>query len=1286
MMIWNDGINPTYARHDAVTLPPPAQPPESRPATQSTVAQPSVAPLNLVQPWKAPVLNPVRAPVALPPVTPESSRGYTDETLAAARASQQLADKMKRDLGNTKQEDDPTAWTLYNTRAEVAAEDWATVDQAMAAELRLTYQANPTNKGATQSAATDLAARYGGDPVVQTHAGKALNTVLNETALQRDTGTKLYDLHRAASKLDGLIAKRQDGGSVSDQDIATARADYLAQQKLVLAAVEPELRDAVEHLPTIVQLKESDLEGYAARGILSRYQDDPEFNAVLQAAVVISKTVPFESVGPEAQMQKLGELTPASLDPSARQLVMNDPRIKPVVDRYVDWAAQSVNASYDKATEHYVSDFYKDLDHNPDRANVMATGTPPALAASERLVQVTDYNERPYVTPQIAARIVNKLRTEHGADGSTPLGKVVADLGANGKHSKELLEKDGPPANTDKFPTYDKVISNLSLALDNVSRGSDIQAMQWDSTEIQQAVEGMGGDIAKIVPAVHQLADTGQTEIGAMPPSRIDSGFKLAASNGSVTLALETARQLRGQPDNAYFRGYDGDKQADTTLAYVSQGIGQLQQNTKALFERVNVNMAPISSPAARFGGAMTEQQMLDGIDAITNSKEGKEVVATMKDDRKQLDLQGVRLLRVGESVQFYRGDLGDLGGYKTVDRSRIDLLNTKESAGTILLSEPAARRIAVQTARIMLEENIKAQSPQTYGAAAQLIGDFPEFIAETYVLKGLDGQPKYTNVALLPDATEGIKATRIGHLPIFATATIWGAGGLFQAALTKYVYDNVHFDADEAWRKPVLMGLVGGFATFHLWEAGVAAARMRPEHFSSMPRVSEYLEKNAPWLFVKAGTQREEMTRVAVDATRGLTGSLAALMGIAVVWDASGAIYRAQEGDWWKVGTHGTNLGMDAILLRLQVREFAARLLPTLSEGALKSAATKLSTTPLTLDPLELAWKTIFRKVPFLSANPIGLIVNVGYLATALTSVGIDQNRYIEKLEKFDGMFLKGAGVHEPQAQVLDQHGWFSGEGKGDGLTTGYLALGGDPSKFVDYVNGMSPQVLKGFMGAAAELPDHVKETALPDLPRPLAYYLTLPADPAAADVDRSRIVFSEARNRYEDATTQMYFQDGKWQYFGAANAGPGAAELRWYDPVAIAVGKQDSSKSWTESLLPQSNLPATQTDSAFLALPLDPTKIDVSRYTGIHYNAKTKRYEDPVTQTYWSARTWVYDPNIGNSMGYVPRRQDDVLSYDPAQVGLLHQNGFMQSLQITSTSGLRNWMFANGVPMPPA
>jgi hypothetical protein len=107
------------------------------------------------------------------------------------------------------------------------------------------------------------------------------------------------------------------------------------------------------------------------------------------------------------------------------------------------------------------------------------------------------------------------------------------------------------------------------------------------------------------------------------------------------------------------------------------------------------------------------------------------------------------------------------------------------------------------------------------------------------------------------------------------------------------------------------------------------------------------------------------------------------------------------------------------------------------------------------------------------------------------------------------------------------------------------------------------------------------------------------------------------------------------------------------------------------------------TQDDESYLALPLDPTKTDVSKYSVISYNGATKRWEDPVTRMYWvdGSKRWVYDPKISNNMGYLPQQVDPPTSYDPATGMLQRSSTSYRMVQAESVSGLENWMFANGL-----
>ncbi len=106
------------------------------------------------------------------------------------------------------------------------------------------------------------------------------------------------------------------------------------------------------------------------------------------------------------------------------------------------------------------------------------------------------------------------------------------------------------------------------------------------------------------------------------------------------------------------------------------------------------------------------------------------------------------------------------------------------------------------------------------------------------------------------------------------------------------------------------------------------------------------------------------------------------------------------------------------------------------------------------------------------------------------------------------------------------------------------------------------------------------------------------------------------------------------------------------------------------------------TQDDEFYLALPPDPTKLDVSRYTAISYNGATKRWEDPVTRMYWTpgSKRWTYDAKISNSMGTIPPERDPPISYDPI-TGTLQRSSTYRLVRPESVAGLENWMFVNGL-----
>lgn len=1036
---------------------------------------------------------PMKAPALPPAAPPRSPKAWADidGAVTNAQTSQKHADDLHKPFANKPPESNPTDWNLYVSQRTIANQDGAKAEQAIAADLRKVYGGNAKNTALTEAAAHEIAYKYQDDPRVQQMVKRALETVKTETPTQRTTNEKLYEVNQAGDKLDQLLADRADKKPVSDADLQAASDDLDAKRKALLGAAGKELDEAYKGLPSIVITKELDPMGVAQREVYSRYEGDPELKNAVDAVRIIRE------VGEAADgMQKLADLAPKSLDPTVRGMVMSDPRVQKVIDGYVTSAKTQVDETYEKK------------------------GTLPAAA---KLREVTDPKKNPAVTPEISARIINELLPGTITD-------ILKDIGPGGNvrwsNRVEMGSAQGD---------VNLVAIDLSAAVDFAAAGSDPINSRWDTDTIRNAVQGVGRVIA--------TNPNGRLEI---------MGFQEAVANGHATLALETITQVNNltradlPPGKDYdFVIEDRGWVVDRMLAAVQHGLGQLKENTKTELESVSKNLAPFLVPTDRYGSTMTEEQLRAGMEALR--KDNPKIVETIGQDRQKADDLGYRLIRTSEAVQFYRNELGSLDSYKKVDGARVDLMNQQETASALFLSDSATRRVAAQAARNMLGDQWEAAGaplPQKYGVGAQLLGDFTEFLAETYVVKGVAGG----------ENVPGVQASRVAHLPVLAGPAIWSVGGGLQAALTVYLYDNVKFDEGQQWRKPILLGLVGGFAAFHLAEAAMAMARLRPHMFDQFPRLRDALVEKAPWVYVEPGSRRDIMTRSVVEATKPLIGTLAGLMAVAFVWDASGVWYNAGK-DNVKAWTHGANLASDTILLRLQIRELAKKILesPTLRNEVYKNVLGKLATSK----GLDLIEKALLR-VPILSSNPIGWLVNIGYLTTTIVNWAVDQNRAQDKMEGLEKTFLMGAGIMEMQAEVLKKHGWWTGSSEANGFALSYHALGGDPEKFIDYVNGIPPDKLGDTMKAAAGLsPENGGE--LLDT-QPAVALLRLPVDPSRVNVQLySRIHYNEDNERWEDPDTGMVFSGSRERWIYAHDLGVppvsveyggGRREVYEYDP----------------------------------------------------------------------------------------------------------------------------------------
>jgi hypothetical protein len=769
-----------------------------------------------------------------------------------------------------------------------------------------------------------------------------------------------------------------------------------------------------------------------------------------------------------------------------------------------------------------------------------ALATPPVIAATQKLKEVTDSRERPYVTPEIAARIFEKLRTDQQSGAPSTMDRVLQDLSLDGADNRTLAT----------HPAYPEIIRNLSASVDNLRGTQELHHISRYLAEhigfLRKPHEPIGGG------APNRYA------------SRFDAGFKLAAADGNATLALETAKQLANPEakfDKQPHSNWDPRVQAGAVINAVREGTEQYNRDTHKFFGVMHQNLAPVLAPLRNQGEHLSDAQQKAGVANIFKTvKGGHNLLERIQNDRREADVRGYKLLKFGETIGHYKQSLGNLQEFGALTQARGDLLNSTAGTTMVLLSRSAGEEIHRKIAPKLPEGRYSEGqlAPQRWGLLAQA-ADFKEYFLETYKLKraaaeGIQPIPKHTygtygapdrrtavfnmprDVAGLERAYDtgeyrrvppnaprlhpgvydidpsavGVKhspyqPTRMGVIPKWGVA-VWGVGGAAQAALTEYIFNEVGFEEGQGYRKALLVGLVGGFAGFHLMEAGMAGARL--------------MSDNQPW------------TRYSIAGTSSVTGTLAALMSIATAWDISG-VYHSITGSHnesqgaaglthWKTATHTANLGMDALLLRLQLSEFSKRMLPSLIDRYGESAvAVKVAAGVARSRALSYIGTRFI-----LSENPIGATVNVVYAGTAVTNYLVDRVRYVADMQTYDKAFLQGAGVNEMQAEILADHSYVTTEARSRGFMAGYGALNGANGKYVDYVNGLTNREdFEETVHAARRLRPEMKQED------PNAAYYALPKeDPAKTDLSRfPTIQWNHAKQRFEDSASGLYY-DAEW------------------------------------------------------------------------------------------------------------------------------------------------------------
>jgi hypothetical protein len=165
------------------------------------------------------------------------------------------------------------------------------------------------------------------------------------------------------------------------------------------------------------------------------------------------------------------------------------------------------------------------------------------------------------------------------------------------------------------------------------------------------------------------------------------------------------------------------------------------------------------------------------------------------------------------------------------------------------------------------------------------------------------------------------------------------------------------------------------------------------------------------------------------------------------------------------------------------------------------------------------------------LGSNPIGWAVNIAYMGTTLANFAWDHNKNVQQFQNYDRTFMEGAGLDKAHADVMAAHHWWSSDAKVDGFLKAYATTGGDPEKFIDYLNKTDPKMLGTMLDVTESVSEHLdKEGNVPATNPMNDPYLAVPPEPANVDLAKHPTIrFNADKNRYEDAATGMFHEKGQ-------------------------------------------------------------------------------------------------------------------------------------------------------------
>jgi hypothetical protein len=156
-------------------------------------------------------------------------------------------------------------------------------------------------------------------------------------------------------------------------------------------------------------------------------------------------------------------------------------------------------------------------------------------------------------------------------------------------------------------------------------------------------------------------------------------------------------------------------------------------------------------------------------------------------------------------------------------------------------------------------------------------------------------------------------------------------------------------------------------------------------------------------------------------------------------------------------------------------------------------------------------------------------------YTAASLVHYGVQVWEKNKAVDGAEAAFLRGAGIGNPEvAQTLANHNGMFGYATGAGTASAYLAAGGVPGRFVEYVNGLAPKQVDAWAKSSEALPlIAAKNNGTLPASADTDPYFGLPATPVASGT----VQWDAGKGRYVDRATGMSFDQGsgEWQADGA-------------------------------------------------------------------------------------------------------------------------------------------------------